>query len=212
MKHLKFIIAYLLLLFNFIALAQKDVSKYAIGVNFVPLYSGTPELQLDYFPSKYVGFCSSAGYTYKALRGGFVKVGDDAEIDELKGYYFKAGLKFRSPSNSKKHVCIGFAQINYIYSAYNETGRSNSSIPNSTILHLKGFSNAFSVSIGFEWRIINYLFLRGGLQNALSFRRDHLGYSGHTLQPGLGASGILFNEQLILGLAFKFSELKNKTD
>lgn len=202
----------LVLLLNLFAFGQKDFSKYGIGINFVPLYSGTPELSLDYYPTKYLGFSTSGGYTYKAHRGGAIKVGDNAETYDLKGYYFKAGLKFRSPTKAKKHVFIGFAQLNYIYSVYKETGRSNGNNLNSSITQLEGFSNAFAVSIGFEWRIIKYLFLRGGMQYALSFRRDHLGYAGHTLQPGIGSSGMIFNEQLIFGFVFKFSEQKNKSE
>ncbi|WP_317898513.1 hypothetical protein [Aurantibacillus circumpalustris] len=211
MKHLKPIITCLILLVSFIARGQKDFSKYAVGVNFVPLYSGTPELQLDYFPTKYFGFSASGGYTYKALRGGFVKVGDYSKIDDLKGSYFKIGLKYRTPSKPRKHIFIAFAQLSYIYSYFNETGRRYFEEGQKNI-RITGFANAFAAAFGFECRLLNHVFLRGGLQYAISFRNEHLGYPGHTFQPGIGASGLLFNNQIALGLVFKFSDLKCKSD
>ena len=52
MKVVTKIVLLLLLSSGFSLSSQTAFTRYGIGLNFVPLYSGTPELQLDYFPLK----------------------------------------------------------------------------------------------------------------------------------------------------------------
>lgn len=186
--------------------AQSDSTQLGVGLNFVPLYSGTPELQLDYFPFKSWGLSSGFGYTYKPVRGGFILVDDDAEIHSLKGYYLKIGLKFRKTLASK-HAFTWFGQISYIFSAYDETGKSTASIDTAQVINYKGFVNGIAATSGFELRVIRFVHFRAGLQLGTYSRRHHLGYPGHSFQPGIGASGQIFNNQVHAGLVLKIGRV-----
>lgn len=203
MKVVTKIVLLLLLSSGFSLSSQTAFTRYGIGLNFVPLYSGTPELQLDYFPLKKLGISSNIGYTYKARRGGFVKVGDQAAIYELKGYFLKLGLKFRTSLNSGKDF-VFFGQIFYVFSHYNESGTKYESIDPTPRVNYTGFVNGIAATAGIEIRLLRFVHFRGGIQFGTYSSRAHLGYPGHTFQPGLGASGQIMNNQLVLGLVCKF--------
>lgn len=185
---------------------QTDSTKFGIGINFIPLYSGTPELQIDYFPLRNWGVSANFGYTDKPLRGGFIMVGDAAETYDLKGYFIKTGLKFRTPSRPGRSF-LWFGQIFYVFSAYNETGTNNASLDPAPVINYKGFVNGVAVVFGLEFRLFRFVHFRTGLQFGAYAKRNHLGFPGHTFQPGIGASGQLLNNQLHGGLVFKFGRV-----
>lgn len=196
----------LFILFFFVCffriLAQKDSSVFQLGINAIPLRTGTPELQLDYFPLRSWGISANVGYTDKAVRGGFIKVGDQSEINSLYGTYFKLGVKGRFPLQSKSGLTF-FAQALYVFSSYSESGYRRNMDASVDQLHYKGFVNGVAIALGFDVRVWKMINLRAATQMGAYGKRAHLGYPGHTFQPGLGASGMLFNNQLTLGLVAK---------
>ena len=170
------------------------------------MYAGTPELQLDYFLLKSFGISTNFGYTYKPVRGGFIKVGDFAEVHSLEGYYLKTGLKYRSPVAKGETPLQLFVQLFYIVSFYDETGWhfKGSTEP---LIRNKGFVNGFAFTFGTEIRLLKRLDLRFGYQLGAYAKRNHLGFRGHTYQPGLGTTGQISNRQLIIGMNYKFGLL-----
>jgi hypothetical protein len=187
--------------------AQKDSAKFGIGINFATMYSGTPELQLDYFFFRNIGISLNTGYTYKTVRGGAILVGDEGEIDRLRGAYVKFGVNFRSKPNKRKFPANWFSQLFFIRSFYDEWGRYHT---DSSRVHLNGAVNGVATTLGFEWRL-QFIELRAGVQTVFYYsQRSHLGYPGHTFQPGIGTSGIFdFPNQLILGLIYKFGKISD---
>src|SRR5690606_13766108 len=138
-------------------------------------FSGTPELQLDYFPLKSWGVTSSFGHTYKTKRGGWIAVGDNAEIHDLTGNFFKAGLKYRTPSRRGSSF-LGFGQLSYVFSKFNETGKRSTSLANAEVVNFKGFVNGVALAFGLEFRLVSIVHFRAGIQFGIYGPRKHLGY------------------------------------
>lgn len=110
------------LFINVSAFARPDTSRFNLGLNLAPFYSGAPELLGDYYFQKYVGASLNFGYTYRPVRGA-IKVEDNAELYELKGMYVKVGLKSRLISNRSAKIPVPFLQLLYVGSSYSETGK-----------------------------------------------------------------------------------------
>ena len=206
----KIFLLFTLLFLQLYGFSQTDSSKYNLGVNLAPLYSGSPELLFDYYFNKRIGASFNFGTTF-VPRGAFIKVGEDLKRKELKGNYFKVGLKLRLPIRGSSSV-VPFAQLFYVGSSYYERAtKPNGTIldPNAPDIEIKrsGYVNAIAFTLGMDLKIIKRLEARLGVQSGFYDRDDHLGKPSLTLQPGLGAAAFLGSNQLLLALCFKFGSI-----
>lgn len=206
----KIFLLFTLLFLQLSGFTQTDSSKFNLGINLAPLYSGSPELLFDYYFNKCIGASFNFGTTFLP-RGGIIRVGEELTRKELKGSYFKVGLKLRLPIKGSSSV-VPFAQLFYVGSSYYERAtKPNGTIldPNAPDIEIKrsGYVNAFAVTIGMDVKIIKRLEARLGVQSGFYHRDDHLGNGSLTLQPGLGAAAFVGANQLLFGLCFKFGSI-----
>jgi hypothetical protein len=182
---------------------ENTASRINLGLNLAPLYSGLPEVQVDYFFSRFIGVSGSAGYVNRARRGG-IKVDDNCVVTDARGAYFKVGLKGRYVSPTKK-APVPWAQLLYVYSNYDEQGyyEVDLGFPNE-YHHYQGSSNGFVASIGADFTIWQRLDFRAGFQAGLYYHREeYFGIKANTFQPGIGAvPGVL-----IIGLNCRIGKM-----
>jgi len=199
-----------LLLISSLIYGQSCPSKVNIGLNIMPLYAGTPELQIDFYPVKYVGISANCGYTYKAKRG-LTKINDGAELHKLDGYYFKIGIKGRTLPKKNLYSPVLWAQLFYVGSNYKETGLPQGHLWEDRVdTVISGFVDGIALAAGVDIKTIRHFDIRVGFQIGYYNRSSYLGKSYLTYQPGFGSEAILLSNQLIIGIVYKFGSLKKR--
>jgi len=193
-----------LLLISSLLYGQSCPSRVNIGLNLVPLYAGTPELQLDFYPIRYLGISANTGYTYKAERG-YTRINDGAELHKLDGYYYKIGIKGRTLPQKKIWAPVFWAQLFYVGSNYKETGLPQGHLWEDRVdTVISGFVDGVALSAGVDIKVIYRFDVRVGFQIGYYERNNHLGLPFSTYQPGFGSEAIFLNNQLIISAVYKF--------
>lgn len=205
---------YLPLLFACLAVskpsgAQFLSSKLNIGLDLFRLTSGTPQVLLDYHPHPILGVSAATGYSFRPVRGG-VKIDDDVTLLSSKGAYFKLGLRVQAPGKDFRKGPVGFLQLWYVHSGYNE--RAERPYFDSVVQQVtrqarlaNGSVDGWAATLGADFRFGKSLAVRAGVQIGHYNRDDHVGSRALTVQPGFGAPAMFgeVSQQLVLGLIYR---------
>lgn len=144
----------------------------------------------------------AGGYTYKPGRRGCL-VDDGLDAFHFEGGYARLGLEARNPLDDGGQL---FVRLSYVASWFDETGERSEWSPitgerESSFERTHGFANGFAFATGWDFILHRSLRLQMGLQVGRSDRRDYIGASCRSLQPGLGYGGGM-PARFILGLSY----------
>jgi hypothetical protein len=187
-----------------ICVGQGSNVRWTIGVDALPIQTGTPELWAGRTLNRTFMFVGAVGYTYKPGRWGCL-VDDGLDAVHFEGGYARLGLEARSPLADGGQI---FVRLSYVGSWYDETGERREWSPitgelESSFERTQGFANGLAFATGWDFILHRSLRLQLGLQVGRSDRREYIGAWCRSLQPGLGYGGGM-PARFILGLSYSF--------
>ena len=185
--------------------AQQSASHWSVGLNAVPVMTGTPEFFVDRTITTVISASFSGGVTSTDHRC-CGAVDDQVEEYQLEGGYVKTGLTVH-PFGNDRHTGF-FVQGRYVASWYKEKAmlRIPEGVGELPVRRSSdGLAHGIAMSLGGDLKFRDWLGMRLGLQVGGSFRSDYIGSAARTIQPGLGGWMGLRN-QWIFALWYRFGQ------
>ncbi|HRO42352.1 MAG TPA: DUF3575 domain-containing protein [Flavipsychrobacter sp.] len=194
---MKYVICLLLLCFFHVSPAKegRNIGRGEVGLNLATLSTGIPELQAGFFIKKHFGVVVSGGYhlhPHLSLN----KKGYRVSIIELRGPYYRLGVKGRYIIPKMKRPNIVWLHVSGVYTSYNETYFDNR---DTSTKSSHGSGIGFSFATGTDFNLAPSIDLRIGFQTGWAPKfKDKVSF----FTPGFGWSEMPI--QIVVGCNFRF--------